>query len=167
MREVVKNVDVGFNRLCLRNLSCLHTFALMKKIILIPIFAIVLAAAVFGAVKIFGGDPAKKAGEAAEGFLTSFFEMDYDAAAARCSEELGSMLLASMSAQSYPSENIGERVAEASKGTEFKIVSCEKAEEKNTVVVKYTILPFGGGAGIDRCMTLVKSEGEWKVTKLE
>ncbi len=139
----------------------------MKKIILIPVAAILLAAAVFGAVKLFSGSATDKAGEVAGSFLTSFFAMEYDSAAALCSEGLGGMLLDSVAEQEYPSEEVGAKVAEASKGTEFKILSCEKTEEKNTVEVKYRIIPFGEGAGIDRSMTLVKADGGWKVSKLE
>ncbi len=139
----------------------------MKKAILIPAVLIVAAAVVFGAVKIFGGNSTVKAGAVADSFLTSFFEMDYESAAACCSEEIGSMLLASVADQKYPSESIGEKVAEASKGTAFKVHSCEKTDVKNTVEVKYTVSPFGGGAEIERSMTLVKSDGEWKISKLE
>lgn len=103
----------------------------------------------------------------ADSFLTSFFEMDYESAAGFCSEEIGSLLLASVASREYPSESIGEKVSEASKGTAFKVNSCEKTEEKNTVEVKYTVTPFGGGAGIEHTMTLVKRDGEWKISRLD
>ncbi|MBO4557961.1 MAG: DUF4878 domain-containing protein [Bacteroidales bacterium] len=112
---------------------------------------------------------ADKAGAAASNFLEAFFAMDYDAAAAFCSDEIATLVRDTLEASQYPSEEIRAKVVEASKNTTFKIVSSEADEETGEVTVKYEIYPYGApkGAAIPRTMRLGKTGGDWKVVALE
>ena len=72
---------------------------------------------------------ADKAAAVAGDFLTSFFNMDYAAAAGYCTSDIADMLRDTIAAGDYPSEEIRAKVVEASKKTSFKIVSSEVEEE--------------------------------------
>lgn len=133
----------------------------MKRIIIAAI-AVILA--------ITGCAPkADKAAAVAGDFLTNFFEMNYDRAAALCSDDIAAMLRDTVAADEYPSEEIRAKVIEASKQTSFKIVSSEVEDETGAVVVGYEVHPYGavGNTAISHTMRLARLDGEWKIVALE
>ena len=112
---------------------------------------------------------ADKAAATASDFLTAFFEMDISHAAGLCSDDIAAVLLDTIPASDYPSEEIRAKVVEASKNTTFKILSSTELEETGGVEVKYEIHPYGaaGDAAIQRTMRLQLIDGDWKVVALE
>jgi hypothetical protein len=133
----------------------------MKRILLTAIIAI---------FAITGCAPkADKAAAVAEDFLSSFFGMNYEKAAALCSDNIAAMLRDTVAADDYPSEEIRAKVIEASKQTSFKILSSEEEEETGEVVVSYEVHPYGavGNTAIPHIMRLEKVDGNWKIVALE
>ena len=112
---------------------------------------------------------ADKAAAVAGDFLTSFFNMDYAAAAGYCTSDIADMLRDTIAAGDYPSEEIRAKVVEASKKTSFKIVSSEVEEETGAVIIGYEIRPYGavGEGSIPHTMRLEKIDGSWKIVALE
>ncbi len=111
-----------------------------------------------------GNGPEKVASD----FLTDFFQMDYAAAGALCSQEIASAIC-DTSAVAYPSEEIRAKVEEASRGTTFEVISAEKEEGSEDVLVSYEIHPYGASAGaaIPRTMRLSKIDGKWLIVSLK
>ena len=112
---------------------------------------------------------ADKAAGAATGFLTCLFNMDYAGAAAFCTDDIAAILCDTIASGDSPGEEIGAKMAEASKKTTFKIVSSDVDENTGAVVIGYEIRPLGavGGGSIPRKMRLEKIEGDWKIVSLE
>lgn len=110
-----------------------------------------------------------RAAATASDFLNAFFEMDLNRAAGLCSGEIADVLLDTIPAADYPSEEVRAKVVEASKNTTFNILSSTELEETGEVEVKYEIHPFGaaGDAAIQRTMRLQLIDGDWKVVALE
>lgn len=135
----------------------------MKRLI-IPAVCLMLAMALCGCISRSG-----KAEATASGFLTAFFDMDFERAAAFCTPDIAAILCDTIPAGDYPSEEIRAKVIEASKKTTFKIVSTQIEEESGAAVVNYEISPYGavGDGTIPRTMRLERMDGEWKVVSLE
>ena len=112
---------------------------------------------------------ADQASRTASDFLEAFFKMDYAGAAALCSESIAAVLMDTIPAADYPSEEIRGKVQQASRGTSFKIVAAGQKEKTDTVVVRYEIQPYGAANGtvIPRTMTLAKAGNGYKVVALE
>lgn len=130
----------------------------------------ILIAAFLAFFALYGCTPkADKAAAVANGFLTSFFNMDYEGAAAFCTPGIAAVLCDTIPASEYPSEEIRAKVAEASKKTTFKIVSSQIEEESGAAVVNYEIHPYGavGDGTIPRTMHLERIDGNWIITSLE
>ena len=110
-----------------------------------------------------------KAVAVADSFLTNFFNMNYDGAAALCSDDIAAALRDTIAADAYPSEEIRDKVVEASRNTTFKIVSSAVDDESGDVVVSYEIHPWGavGDAAIPRTMRLQRTGSDWRITALE
>lgn len=135
----------------------------MKRLI-IPAVCLMLALALSGCSSRSG-----KAESAASGFLTAFFDMDFNRAAAFCSDDIAAIVRDTIADSDYPSEEIRAKVVEASRKTTFKIVSSQIEEKSGAAVVGYEIHPYGavGGGTIPRTMRLERMDGEWKVVSLE
>ena len=133
----------------------------MKKLI-IPLLCLM-------AVLVGCTPKTEKAAAVANDFLTNFFNMNYDGAAALCSDDIAAGLRDTIAADAYPSEEIRARVVEASRNTTFKIVSATVDDESGDVVVNYEIRPYGavGDGTISRIMRLARLEGDWKIVALE
>lgn len=130
----------------------------------------ILIAAFLAFFALYGCAPkADKAAAVANDFLTSFFNMDYEGAAAFCRDDIAAVLCDTIAASDYPSEEIRAKVVEASKKTTFKIVSSKIEEESGVAVVDYEIRPYGavGDGTIPRTMRLEKIDGNWIITSLE
>lgn len=112
---------------------------------------------------------ADKASATASDFLTAFFDMDFNRAAAFCSDDIAAIVRDTIADSDYPSEEIRAKVVEASRKTTFKIVSSQIEEESGAAVVGYEIHPYGavGDGTISRTMRLERMNGEWKVVSLE
>lgn len=130
----------------------------------------ILIAAVIAMVALSGcTSRADKAAEMAGSFLTCFFNMDYDGASAFCTDEIASMLRDTLTTNEYPSEEIREKVAEASRNTEFKVLSSEVEEETGDIVVSYQVIPYGASknAAIPHRMRIARIDGDLKIKALE
>lgn len=130
----------------------------------------ILIAAFLAFFALYGCAPrADKAASVANGFLTSFFNMDYESAAAFCTPDIAAVLCDTIAAGDYPSEEIRAKVVEASRKTTFKIVSSQIEEESGAAVVDYEIHPYGavGNGSIPRTMRLERIDGDWIITSLE
>lgn len=112
---------------------------------------------------------ADQASRTASDFLEAFFKMDYAGAAAFCSSDISALLMDTIPADAYPSEEIRDKVHEASRGTGFKIVSSSELPGSDSVRVSYEIQPYGAARGtvIARTMTLVKTGRDFKIVSLE
>ena len=133
----------------------------MKKILITAFLAI---------FALYGCAPgADKAAAVANDFLTSFFKMDYEGAAAFCTPDIAAVLCDTIAASEYPSEEIRKKVVEASRKTTFKIVSSQIEEESGAAVIDYEIHPYGavGNGTIPRTMHLERIDGNWLITSLE
>lgn len=130
----------------------------------------ILLAAVIAIFAINGCAPKEdKAAAVASDFLTDFFGMNYEGAAALCSDDIANMLRDTVAADEYPSEVIRAKVIEASKQTTFTILCSETEEESGAVVVSYEVHPYGavGNTAIPHTMRLEKVDGSWKIVALE
>ena len=130
----------------------------------------ILIAAILAFFALYGCAPkADKAAAVANDFLESFFNMDYEGAAAFCTPDIAAVLCDTIAASEYPSEEIRAKVVEASKKTTFKIVSSQIEEESGAAVVNYEIRPYGavGDGTIPRTMHLERVDGNWIITSLE
>ena len=129
-----------------------------------------LIAAFIAIFALYGCAPkADKAAAVANDFLTDFFNMDYEGAAAFCTDEIATVLRDTIAASEYPSEEIRAKVVEASKKTSFKITSSQIEEESGAAVVDYEIRPYSavGNGVISRTMRLERIDGDWRIVSLE
>lgn len=107
-----------------------------------------------------------KAGKAAEGFLTSYLTMDYDAAAAYCDSSVSANLrIATEDWQSLDTTLLA-RIKDAAAATRFEITSVDDESEKGRAYVKYLLYPMGSEVGQEMNMTLTKEGGKWLVSAL-
>ena len=110
-----------------------------------------------------------KAEATASEFLTAFFDMNFESAAALCRDDIAAVIRDTIADSDYPNEEIRAKVVEASKKTTFTIVSSKIEEESGAAVVNYEIRPYGavGDGTIPRTMRLEKIDGNWIITSLE
>lgn len=110
-----------------------------------------------------------KASATASDFLTAFFDMNFERAAALCNDDIATIIRDTIADSDYPSEEIRAKVIEASKNTTFKIVSSQIEEESGAAMIDYEIHPYGavGNGSIPRSMRLERVSGEWRVVSLE
>ncbi|MBR5735453.1 MAG: hypothetical protein IKX60_01465 [Bacteroidales bacterium] len=108
-----------------------------------------------------------KAEQAAEGFLSSYFQMDYDSAVAYCDSTVARNLrIASDNWQALDTTLLG-MIKEAAANTRYEITSVDKESEKDKAFVKYLLYPMDSDKGQEMSMTLVKKGGKWLISSLE
>lgn len=108
----------------------------------------------------------KKAQETAEGFLSSYFKMDYSTAYSFCDAELSETLQMTVEATQTTDSQILERIREASAATTFKITEIDTESVEDRAYIKYEIYAPNIQNPIAKSLTLSKVGRDWKVSEL-
>jgi len=103
----------------------------------------------------------------ANGFLTSYFQMDYEKAATYCTDELAGLMMSAVASKPELPDELQELLTAAAKATVFTIkeVDTESVEDQATVI--YDLLLYKAEEAAVKKLTLTKSDGEWKVSDVK
>lgn len=100
------------------------------------------------------------------GFLDAYFNGDYEKAVTFCTDSLGGEIASMLSGFELLDPSIKEMVKKQASSLTTEIISVEKSENRDTIMVNYkVILPYLP-TGKDKTLSFVKEEKEWKVAKL-
>lgn len=100
----------------------------------------------------------------ADTFLTLYFQIDYEAAAALCTTELGSELRESLKSIESLEKGVKDKIIEQASKIKTEIITIEELG-KDSLVINYKVILPSFPNGIDNKMVLVKSEKEWLVAR--
>lgn len=104
--------------------------------------------------------------EVAEGFLTAYFQMDYETAYTFCDAELSETLQMTIEGAQTTDEEILAKIRETSKNTRFEITSVIADAVPDYVSVDYNIYVPNTEIPISKRLGVTKIEGRWRVSEL-
>ncbi len=100
----------------------------------------------------------------ADGFLRSYYLMEYEDAATYCTDEFAEILLQAVAAKPELSDFLEELLAAATKATTYTILDVDTESVEGEATVLFELLPYKVEVPIERRLILTKSDGEWKVS---
>ncbi len=100
----------------------------------------------------------------ADGFLKSYYQMDYENAITYCTDELAEAIRTAVAARPEMSATLAELVAAAAKETTYTITEVDTESVEDKATVSFELLPYKAEVVIERKLILIKSDGEWKVS---
>ncbi len=100
------------------------------------------------------------------GFLDAYFNGDYEKAVSFCTDSLGVEIANMLSGFELLDPSIKEMVKRQTSSLTTEIISIEKSENRDTIMVNYKVLLPYLPDGKDNSLSFVKEEKEWKVAKL-
>lgn len=103
----------------------------------------------------------------ADGFLTSYYQMEYDDAATYCTDEFAEMLLHAVASKPEIPETLAELVEVAAKATTYTIIEVDTESVEDQAKVRFELLPYKAEVPITRELFLIKSGKEWKVSNFK
>ncbi|GAB1373890.1 MAG: hypothetical protein QMB82_08230 [Bacteroidales bacterium] len=99
-------------------------------------------------------------------FLSAYFNGDYQKAMTFCTDSLGGEISKMLSGFEALDPSIQEMVKRQASNLTTEIVSVNKSENRDTILVNYKLsLPFST-QDIDNSISFVKEDKEWKVAGL-
>ena len=99
-------------------------------------------------------------------FLSAYFNGDYKKAMTFCTDSLGGEISKMLSGFKALDPSIQEMVKRQASNLTTEIVSVNKSENRDTILVNYKLsLPFST-QDIDNSISFVKEDKEWKVAGL-
>jgi hypothetical protein len=99
-------------------------------------------------------------------FLSAYFNGDYQKAMTFCTDSLGGEISKMLSGFKALDPSIQEMVKRQASNLTTEIVSVNKSENRDTILVNYKLsLPFST-QDIDNSISFVKEDKEWKVAGL-
>lgn len=107
-----------------------------------------------------------KAQQTAEGFLTSYLNMDYEGIAEYCDSNVAEALSVATQDWEALDSALLARMKEASSSTRFEITSVDRETEKGKAYIKYMLYPMGSEQGRQMSLILTKDGGKWLVSGL-
>jgi hypothetical protein len=100
----------------------------------------------------------------ANGFLKSYYLMEYEDAATYCTDEFAEILLQAAAAKPEVSDLLEELLVAATKATTYTIINVDTESIEDEATVLFELLPYKAEVPIERRLILTKSDGEWKVS---
>lgn len=107
-----------------------------------------------------------KAQQTAEGFLTSYLNMDYEGLAAYCDSDVAQAMNAATEGWQELDSTLLAKMKEASSSTRFEITSVDQETEKGKAYITYMLYPMGSEQGRQMSLILTKDGGKWLVSGL-
>ncbi|MDD2594767.1 MAG: hypothetical protein PHD11_02980 [Bacteroidales bacterium] len=102
--------------------------------------------------------------EAVNGFLTSYFQMDYPTTYTFCTKELSEILEMTIADREITDEQLMNKITEASKQTTFKITKIDNESLPDEAYVEYEIYSPSAQRPITKKLTLSKVEKQWLIS---
>ncbi|NLB67463.1 MAG: DUF4878 domain-containing protein [Bacteroidales bacterium] len=130
----------------------------MRKIGVLFAFAIIMT--LFASCE----NAEEKVTTVADGFLKSYYQMDYEDAATYCTDEFAEILLQAVASRPELPETLAELVEVAAKATTYTILKVDTESVEDEATVSFELLPYKSEVALERTLFLIKSDREWKVS---
>lgn len=100
-------------------------------------------------------------------FLTYYLQLNYLDAVSFCTDELAAELVELYNEFDEESDEVKQRISDASKGSTFQIVASELDSSSNTAHITYNLFPPETQNSFVKHLILLKSDRIWKISAID